>query len=168
MTLTDDFTLKCLKGSPVFLKDICAVFPRTVGDIVDIGYSTFLKYINLFSMEKPEPKALEDSELAKALSELDDFIYFLFIVSIDAEANQLAKNAFQFFTHEQAIFSLEQKQIIIGPPQEKHLMLAEDFYDFRKILRRMYFLDISKDDIVIITGGFPQNKDTNFMKIEKI
>ena len=28
--------------------------------------------------------------------------------------------------------------------------------------------DISKDDIVIITGGFPQNKDTNFMKIEKI
>ena len=36
MTLTDDFTLKCMKGSPVFLKDICAVFPRTVGDIVDV------------------------------------------------------------------------------------------------------------------------------------
>ena len=82
MTLTDDFTLKCMKGSPVFLKDICAVFPRTVGDIVDIGYSTFLKYINLFSMEKPEPNALEDSELAKALSELDDFIYFLFLTDI--------------------------------------------------------------------------------------
>ena len=156
MTLTDDFTLKCMKGSPVFLKDICAVFPRTVGDIVDVGYSTFLKYINLFSMEKPEPKALEDSELAKALSELDDFIYFLFIASIDAEANQLAKNAFQFFTHEQAIFSLEQKQIIIGPPQEKHLMLAEDFYDFRKILRRMYFLDVSKDDIVIEENDDPR------------
>ena len=51
MTLTDDFTLKCMKGSPVFLKDICAVFPRTIGDIVDVGYSTFLKYINLFSVE---------------------------------------------------------------------------------------------------------------------
>ena len=47
MTLTDDFTLKCMKGSPVFLDDICAIYPRKLGDIIDIGYSTFLKYINL-------------------------------------------------------------------------------------------------------------------------
>ena len=36
------------------------------------------------------------------------------------------------------------------------------------ILSDMFIEGLSKDDIVIITGGFPQNKDTNFMKIEKI
>ena len=35
-------------------------------------------------------------------------------------------------------------------------MLAEDFYDFRKILRRMYFLDVSKDDIIIEEDDDPR------------
>ena len=156
MTLTDDFTLKCMKGSPVFLDDICAIYPRKLGDIVDIGYSTFLKYINLFNMEKPSLQEVKDNELSALLNKLDDFQYFLFMVNIDSESNQLAKNAFHFFTHEQVIFSLEQEEIIIGPPQEKHLMVAEDFYNFRKILRRMYFLDVSKDDIVIEEDDDPR------------
>ena len=156
MTLTDDFTLKCMKGSPVFLGDICAIYPRKLGDIIDIGYSTFLKYINLFNMEKPSSQEVKDNELGALLNKLDDFQYFLFMVNIDSESNQLAKNAFYFFTHEQVIFSLEQEEIIIGPPQEKHLMVAEDFYNFRKILRRMYFLDISKDDIVIEEDDDPR------------
>ena len=156
MTLTDDFTLKCMKGSPVFLDDICAIDPRKLGDIVDIGYSTFLRYINLFNMEKPSSQEVKDNELGTLLNKLDDFQYFLFMVNIDAESNQLAKNAFHFFTHEQVIFSLEQEEIIIGPPQEKHLMIAEDFYNFRKILRRMYFLDVSKDDIVIEEDDDPR------------
>ena len=62
MTLTDDFTLKCMKGSPVFLDDICAIYPRKLGDIVDIGYSTFLKYINLFNMEKPSSQEVKDND----------------------------------------------------------------------------------------------------------
>ena len=156
MTLTDDFTLKCMKGSPVLLDDICAIYPRTLGDIVDIGYSTFLKYINLFNMEKPSLQEVKDNELSALLNKLDDFQYFLFMVNIDSESNQLAKNAFHFFTHEQVIFSLEQEEIIIGPPQERHLMVAEDFYNFRKILRRMYFLDVSKDDIVIEEDDDPR------------
>ena len=156
MTLTDDFTLKCMKGSPVLLDDICAIYPRTLGDIVDIGYSTFLKYINLFNMEKPSLQEVKDNELSALLNKLDDFQYFLFMVNIDVDSNQLAKNAFNFFTHEQVIFSLEQEEIIIGPPQERHLMVAEDFYNFRKILRRMYFLDVSKDDIVIEEDDDPR------------
>ena len=85
MTLTDDFTLKCMKGSPVFLDDICAIYPPKLGDIVDIGYSTFLKYINLFNMEKPSLQEVKDNELSALLNKLDDFQYFLFKVNIDAE-----------------------------------------------------------------------------------
>jgi hypothetical protein len=31
MNLTDNEILKFLKGSPVFIEDICAVFPATLG-----------------------------------------------------------------------------------------------------------------------------------------
>jgi len=41
MNLTDDEILKFLKGSPVFIDDICAIFPPTVGAIVDEGYDNF-------------------------------------------------------------------------------------------------------------------------------
>jgi len=41
MNLTDDEILKFLKGSPVFIEDICALFTPTVGAIVDEGYENF-------------------------------------------------------------------------------------------------------------------------------
>jgi hypothetical protein len=41
MNLTDDEVLKFLKGTPVLFYDICAVYPATVGEIVDEGYSNF-------------------------------------------------------------------------------------------------------------------------------
>ena len=34
MNLTDDEILKFQKGTPVFLEDICAIYPATIGDIV--------------------------------------------------------------------------------------------------------------------------------------
>ena len=44
MNLTDNETLKFMKGSPVLLDDICAVYPVTIGEIVDEGYDNFQKY----------------------------------------------------------------------------------------------------------------------------
>ena len=82
----------------------------------------------------------EDNELNQLLDSLTDFQYFLMMANLDAEINQKAKEAFRFFTHENVIFSLEPAQIIIGPLEEKHLLLEENFYDFRRILKKMYFI----------------------------
>jgi len=41
MNLTDSDTLKFLKGTPVLFEDICAVYPVTLGEIVDEGYDRF-------------------------------------------------------------------------------------------------------------------------------
>jgi hypothetical protein len=53
----------------------------------------------------------------------------------------MAKNAFRFFTHSEVSFSLEPAQIVIGPIEEKHLLTEDKFYDFQRILKRMYFLE---------------------------
>jgi hypothetical protein len=41
MNLTDADTLKFLKGSPIFLEDICAIYPPKLGEVIDLGYDKF-------------------------------------------------------------------------------------------------------------------------------
>ena len=53
MNLTDDFVLKCQSGSPVFLEDICAIFPTTLREIAALGYEKFWQYIQVLTMQKP-------------------------------------------------------------------------------------------------------------------
>ena len=53
MNLTDADTLKFLKGSPVFLDDICAVYSPTIGEIVEEGYDKFQEYISILTATKP-------------------------------------------------------------------------------------------------------------------
>ena len=158
MNLTDNETLKFLKGSPVFLDDICAVYPATIGEIVDEGYDNFQKYLGILLSEKPVLKNNEDQELAQLLNNLTDFQYLLMMVSLDIEANSLLKRAFFFFIHEEVNFSLEPAQIIIGPIEEKHLLTEEKFYDLQRLLRRMYFIEQEGEEIIIYPDDPPATK----------
>jgi len=71
------------------------------------------------------------------------------MTALDNQVNTLTKEAFKFFIHEDVIFLLDPAQIIIGPLEEKHIMNEENFYDFQRILRRMYFLEQEGEDIII-------------------
>ena len=156
MNLTDDEILKFQCGAPVFLDDICAVYPVTLREIVEEGYNNFQKYLGLLIASKPSSKN-EDKELAKMLEDLSDFEYLLLMISIDKEVNETARNALRFFTHETEIsFSLDPAQIILGPLQEKHLLTEDKFYDFQHILKRMYFIEIEGEEIIINKDDSPQ------------
>ncbi len=158
MNLTDNETLKVLKGSPVLLDDICAVYPATIGEIVDEGYDNFQKYLSILISEKPIPKASDDPELKQLLDNLTDFQYLLMMTFVDVEANNLLKQAFYFFTHEEVIFSFDPAQIIIGPIEEKHLLTEEKFYDLQRLLRRMYFIEQEGEEIIIYPDDPPATK----------
>jgi len=149
MNLTDDEVLKFQRGSPVFLDDICAIYPAFMGEIIDLGYSVFQKYLSILIAEKPVIKKADDKEFQQLMSELTDFQYLLMMTQIDMEINQTVKDAFQFFTHESIVFSLDPAQIIIGPIEEKHLLTEEKFYDFQRILKRMYFIEQEGEEIII-------------------
>ena len=149
MNLTDDEVLKFQRGSPVFLDDICAIYPAKMGEIVDEGYSNFQKYLSVLIAEKPVINKSDDSELKDLMEQLTDFQYLLMMTAVDPEINQTVKDAFRFFTHENIVFSLDPAQIIIGPIEEKHLLTEEKFYDFQRILKRMYFIEQEGEEIII-------------------
>lgn len=149
MNLTDSFVLKCLCGSPVLLEDICAIYPATLREIVNVGYDTFWQYLQVLTAEKPVLEK-KDGEFAELINKLSDFQYFLVMTSMDEEINQKAKEAFRFFIHESVTFSLEPAQIVVGPLQEKHLLTEEKFYDMRRILKRMYWIEQQEGEEIII------------------
>ena len=159
MNLTDDYTLKFQCGAPVLFEDICAIYPATLRQIVEVGYSQFQSYLGVITMTKPpsNPKA-EDKELNELLEQLTDFQYMLMMATIDKTINQLLKEAFQFFIHDSVMFSLEPAQIVIGPLEEKHLMTEDTFYDFQRIIKRMHFLEMEGEEIIISKNDSPQIK----------
>ena len=155
MNLTDDEVLKFQRGSPVFLDDICAIYPAKMGEIVDEGYSNFQKYLSVLIAEKPVINKSDDGELKDLMEQLTDFQYLLMMTAVDPEINQTVKDAFRFFTHESIVFSLDPAQIIIGPIEEKHLLTEEKFYDLQRILKRMYFIEQEGEEIIISKNDPP-------------
>ena len=149
MNLTDDEVLKFLKGSPIFIEDICAVFPPTIGAIVDEGYENFQKYVSVLTATKPTTQYDKDKELKDLMKKLSDFQYILLMANLDPQIHTLLKKGFRFFTHEDALFSLEPAQIVIGPIAEKHILSEDKFYYFQRLIRRMCFLETEEDEIII-------------------
>ena len=158
MNLTDNEVLKFQKGSPVFIEDICAVYPATLGEIVDIGYDNFQKYLSILTSDKPTNINEGDNELNAMLKNLSDFQYLLLLSSLDVQVNTIIKQAFRFFTHSQVTLTLDPPSIIIGPVEEKHILDETHFYDLQRILRRMYFLETEGDEIIIYDDDSPAVK----------
>lgn len=155
MNLTDDMTLKFQRGSPVFIDDICAIYPATLGQIADEGYTKFQQYLSLITSTKPIFHADDDSEMKKMISELTDFQYLILVTALDPQMKDLLDKAFIFFTHETVTFSLDPPQIVVGPIEEKHILSEQKFYDLQYIIRKMYFMDQDQEDIVINQDDSP-------------
>ena len=157
MNLTDTEILKFQKGSPVFIDDICAVYPATLGQIVDLGYDKFQQYLSVATTTKPMDTK-KDDELSKLMRELSDFQFILFMVTIDLQTNSLLKEAFRFFTHEEVSFIQEPPGIVVGPLTEQRVFTEQAFYDFQRVIRRMYFLEVEGEEIIISEDDDPATR----------
>ena len=158
MNLTDTETLKFLKGSPVLLEDICAVYPATLGQIVDVGYDKFQTYLSVLTSIKPTVQYDDDKELKELMKKLTDFQYILMMATLDKQINSALKEGFKFFTHEDILISLDPAQIIVGPAEEQHILTESKYYDLQRLLRRMYFLETESEEIIIYEDDDPVTK----------
>ena len=148
MNLTDNEVLKFQRGTPIFIDDICAVYPAKIGEIVDIGYEEFQKYLGIIISEKPTAQG-KNQEMAELLDSVTDFQYLILMSQLDKTTNNLLKSAFRFFTHEDVTFILDPPQIVVGPVEEKHILNEEKFSDLQRLIRRMYFIEQEGEEIII-------------------
>ena len=157
MNLTDNEVLKFQRGGPVFLEDICAIYSVTLGEIVDVGYDKFQQYLGILTSTKPTD-VKDDNELKQLLESISDFQYLLLMSSMDMQVNSLIKAAFHFFTHSTATISVDPPQILLGPLEEQHILDEKHFYELQRILRRMYFIEVEGEEIIIYDDDPPATK----------
>ena len=157
MNLTDNEVLKFQCGCPVFIEDVCAIYPATLKQIVELGYDKFQQYLSILTATKPIEHQT-DNELKQLIEQLTDFQFILFMASIDIQMTQGLKDAFRFFTHENVTLTLNPPNIFVGPIEEKRVLSETQFYDLQRILRRMYFIEIESDEIIIYPDDSPQVK----------
>lgn len=153
MNLTDSFILKCQRGTPVLLDDVCAIYNTTVGEIIDNDYDKFQQYLAIILIHKPIIK--DNPQVAEVIKNLSDFQYLLMLIETDLPTRELAKEAFYFFLHDDVSFSLDPAQIIVGPLSEKHILTEAQFYEFQRIVRRMYCVDMDEEEIIIDPNDSP-------------
>ena len=132
MNLTDDITLKLLSGKPIIFKDICLIYPPTLGDIATVGPTKFYSYISVLLAQKPPVK---EKELSAMLSKITNFEFLLLLSQMDAKQMELVKEAFHFFTHDEVITSLDPPSVTFGEIKDKRILTKEDFYDFQFLLK---------------------------------
>lgn len=157
----DSRVLKYLAGSPLFLGEaVCAIYPPTLREIVDVGYDTFIEYLNVISLDKPIAKKGQSDEFLSVVSELSIFEYFVFLTQIDATMNKLIRETLHFFLHENVSFSLEPCcQILVGKMDEKRIIDETLFMEMRDIIRQCCWL--TDADSINTT---PQEDDSDFVR----
>ena len=147
MNLTDSDILRFQMGAPIFIEDVCAVYPLTLREIVEEGYENFQQYLNVLTMTKPI-EVKDNPEFEEVIQNINDFQYALLLITIDPKIAELFEKGINLFTHSTFQISLEPPQIILEYDGEQHILDEEHFYELQRILRRMYFLD-TEDEIII-------------------
>ena len=157
MNLTDSDILKFLRGGPVFIDDICAVYSLTWGEIIDEGYDKFQQYLSVMTTTKPI-EVKDNTEMEEIMEQITDFQYLLLISSIDSQINDILKRAFLFLTHSSIEVSLDPPALILTRDGEEHVLDEEHFADLQHLVKRMYWLEADGEDIVINKDDDPMTK----------
>lgn len=127
-----------LYGYPVEFKNLCMIYPPKVCDTFN---KDFFLYSQILTLSQEE---IEDEYIEKEMdisNLLTPYEYLLNSAYNDLTLNELIKDAFYLFTHEEITFLFDQKQIIIGDISKAEslgglrILKEEDFFDFQNLVR---------------------------------
>lgn len=128
---------------PVDFKPGIKIYPPTVKDVITNQYYGHYSRLLTYSQEEVEDEFIEAK---KKLDKYPTPIEFMLNNSYhNKQYEQLCKDAFKFFIHEEVIFLYEQKIIVVGNIEEVikntktledlTMIREEDFFDFQNVVR---------------------------------
>lgn len=125
MNLIDEsLKLKLIKGSPLLLEKTNAFFQhKTVGEIIDFGYTEFLKIFHFFTLSENDLKEVVN------IPGMSVFFYFLLLLNNDknSDFSQLIQQGFSFFIKASNLrVNLENKILFFDYNEIKDIELNEE------------------------------------------
>jgi len=135
-----DVRLRLLKGDPIPLGRIGYIYLPSLGEITEIGYSNFLRYINTFAMNQK-------------IIEKEGVTYYSFLVEgskISDDLKELAKESMSFFLNEEVRYSKSINAFYVLKYDEeeetkKTVLIDEESFNFLKQIVSLQ-IDIEEGD----------------------
>lgn len=134
---------KVFLRKPLNFKNKCKVYPPSVNEIIDDNKFSLYRKLLTLSQEEIEDEFNEKKiDMSNLLTPLE---YLLNSVYNYKEFEEIAKQAFKFFIHEEVSFLFESKKIVIGDLKtlvseienvnQLVMIDEEEYFDFQNLIR---------------------------------
>ena len=130
-------------GEPLNFKEKLKVYPPKVKDVV--ANPAFQQYLKLLTISEDDVKDELKGKIKDGEKYPSPYEFLLINAYYNKQFLQIAKDAFQFFTHTEITFLFEQKKILIGNVEEAVksaksiedliFLEEEEYFDFQNVVR---------------------------------
>ena len=144
----EDIKAQAFAGIPTELEGVCKIYPLTMKEILEIGYSKYNAYLGLLLLDNEGIiKIIEKKTGQKLSSEKIAPLNYL-LNSADQSDSFLLDLQFVFstFIKEEVLFLPSLGAVVVGSPEEKRLITNSNFEQFQDILKVQNRIKIEIED----------------------
>ena len=122
-------------GSP--LLEVCKIYPLTIKEIIELGYSTYKTYLSTLLLDEVAISQHIKEKTGENISpeKIDPLTYLLSSAEQNDSFLLEVQSMFSTFIKEDVLLLPEISSVVVGDPLERRIINSENFKDFQEILR---------------------------------
>lgn len=133
----EDIQAKAYLCMPTNFKNIASVYPRTIADIVKMGFNTYMKYLGLLLLDEQKIQDII-KEKTNTVVPLEQIIPLEYLLECSMHSDNFLlelQDAFFTFLQEEVLLLPDYKTVEIGSPSDKRFITVDNFSEFQEILK---------------------------------
>lgn len=133
----EDIQAKAYICKPVKLDKVAFIYPRTMADIIEMGFNTYMEYLGLLLMDKQKIQEIikEKTKEEIPLEQIEPLEYLLSCAQHSDNFLLELQNAFFTFLQEEVLLLPDYKAVVVGSPSDKRFITVNNFSKFQEILK---------------------------------
>lgn len=122
-------------GSP--LLEVCKIYPLTIKEIIELGYSTYKTYLSTLLLDEVAISQHIKEKTGEDISpeKIDPLTYLLSSAEQNDSFLLEVQSMFSTFIKEDVLLLPEISSVVIGDPLQRRIINSQNFKDFQEILR---------------------------------
>lgn len=133
----EDIKAQAYAGYPSQFNNVCKIYPKTIGEIVEIGINKYQGQLGLLLLTETKIVELIKEKTGQEIpiEEVEPLTYLLASAEQDDRFLLELQSIFSTFIKEDILLLPPINSVLVGSPEEKRLITPQNFRDFQDILR---------------------------------
>ena len=133
----EDIKAQAYMGCGSSLSKVCKIYPLTIKEIIELGYSTYKTYLSTLLLDEVAISQHIKEKTGETISpeKIDPLTYLLSSAEQSDSFLLEVQSMFSTFIKEDVLLLPEISSVVIGDPLQRRIINSENFKDFQEILR---------------------------------